>query len=215
MTTPASPDLLTPVHATPVDAETTLEDGIALCLSGGGYRAMIFHVGVLWRLNETKVLRKIKLTDGGMYDNLALETAWKRFKTILVSDAGGHVDEDPDPASDWLQQTARVLKLVDNQVRSLRKRQVIESFGVDRKGMYVGIRSAIASFPVSVLEADPEKTTKLADLGTRLGVLGKEVQERLINWGYIVCDAGLRSHVSVEAALDDPTPLPYPNEPLQ
>ena len=26
--------------------------GIALCLSGGGYRAMLFHVGSLWRLNE-------------------------------------------------------------------------------------------------------------------------------------------------------------------
>jgi NTE family protein len=29
-----------------------LEDGVALCLSGGGYRAMIFHIGALWRLNE-------------------------------------------------------------------------------------------------------------------------------------------------------------------
>jgi hypothetical protein len=29
-----------------------LEDGMALCLSGGGYRAMVFHVGGLIRLNE-------------------------------------------------------------------------------------------------------------------------------------------------------------------
>ena len=178
--------------------------------------------GETWTDDEGNDLRqkagfrdKIKLTDGGVYDNLGLETAWKRYKTILVSDAGGHVDEDPDPASDWLQQTARVLKLIDSQVRSLRKRQVIESFGVNRKGMYVGIRSAVASFPVSVLEAEPEKTIKLADLGTRLDALRKEEQERLINWGYIVCDAGLRSHLSDEAALDGPTPLPYPNEPLQ
>src|ERR1700704_3355591 len=28
------------------------EQGVALCLSGGGYRAMLFHVGALWRLNE-------------------------------------------------------------------------------------------------------------------------------------------------------------------
>jgi hypothetical protein len=26
--------------------------GVALCLSGGGYRAMLFHLGVLWRLNK-------------------------------------------------------------------------------------------------------------------------------------------------------------------
>ena len=24
--------------------------GTALCLSGGGYRAMVFHTGVLWKL---------------------------------------------------------------------------------------------------------------------------------------------------------------------
>ena len=27
-------------------------DGVALCLSGGGYRAMLFHVGVVWRLHD-------------------------------------------------------------------------------------------------------------------------------------------------------------------
>src|SRR6478672_8383423 len=157
---------------------------------------------------------EIKLTDGGVYDNMGLETAWKRYKTILVSDAGGHVDEDPDPGSDWLRQTARVLSLVDNQVRSLRKRQVIESFRADKSGMYIGIRSDIADFPVSVLPADHAKTTQLADLATRLSKMSGGEQERLINWGYIVCDAGLRSHLANKADLDGATPLPYPNEPL-
>ena len=31
--------------------------GIGLCLSGGGYRAMLFHLGVLWRLAELGYLR--------------------------------------------------------------------------------------------------------------------------------------------------------------
>src|SRR4029078_11514854 len=60
MTNGQAPDLRTPVHPTPGDAETRLEDGVALCLSGGGYRAMVFHLGVLWRLKETKLLSKIK-----------------------------------------------------------------------------------------------------------------------------------------------------------
>jgi len=158
---------------------------------------------------------KIKLTDGGVYDNLGLETAWKRYKTVLVSDAGGHVADDPDPDSDWLQQTARVLKLIDNQVLSLRKRQVIDSFTEKtRDGMYVGIRSEIASFPVSVLNADPEKAIELADLGTRLDKLSTNEQKRLINWGYIVCDAGLRSHVPEAELGDGASPLPFPDEPL-
>jgi hypothetical protein len=30
----------------------------------------------------------VVLTDG-VYDNLGLETAWKRYETVLVSDGGG------------------------------------------------------------------------------------------------------------------------------
>jgi NTE family protein len=272
---------MSPVHASPGDDETKLEDGLALCLLVGGYRAMVFHFGVLWRLNETGLLKQlnristvsggsitagvlakngskldfkdgiarnfidvfvndvqrmartsgdlravalgallpgqsicdrmarayrehlfgntalqqlpdnprfvlnatnlecgvlcrigkpylgdhrvgrilepdihlalavaassafppvlspcplnlndqvwttdrgndltepdyrneIKLTDGGVYDNLGVETAWKRYKTILVSEAGGHVEDQPDPAADWARQTARGLSL--------------------------------------------------------------------------------------------------------
>ena len=32
------------------------EKGIALCLSGGGFRAMLFHLGALWRLQELRFL---------------------------------------------------------------------------------------------------------------------------------------------------------------
>ena len=35
------------------------QPGVALCLSGGGYRAMLFHVGALWRLYEAGWLPKI------------------------------------------------------------------------------------------------------------------------------------------------------------
>ena len=34
--------------------------GTALCLSGGGYRAMVFHIGVLWRLYEAGLLGGVK-----------------------------------------------------------------------------------------------------------------------------------------------------------
>lgn len=36
-----------------------LEDIWGLCLSGGGYRAMLLHLGVLWRLNEAGYLRRL------------------------------------------------------------------------------------------------------------------------------------------------------------
>ena len=57
-----------------------LADGIALCLSGGGYRAMLYHAGAIWRLDELGVLRKIKLissVSGGSITSGALAVAWK------------------------------------------------------------------------------------------------------------------------------------------
>jgi NTE family protein len=89
------------------------------------------------------------LSDGGVYDNLGLETAWKRCKTVLVSDAGGQMEAQGKPCRDWAFQSFRVLNVIDNQVRSLRKRQAIGAF-VDKEdehdGAYWGIRSDIANY---------------------------------------------------------------------
>ena len=41
-----------PVEAVETGKPERVETGVALCLSGGGYRAMLFHVGAIWRLNE-------------------------------------------------------------------------------------------------------------------------------------------------------------------
>ena len=59
------------------------EDGIGLALSGGGYRAMVFHVGALIRLNEVALLRKIKRissVSGGSITAGVLGTSWKGLK---------------------------------------------------------------------------------------------------------------------------------------
>src|SRR6187455_3276423 len=52
----------------PHDDPRQPEPGIALCLSGGGYRAMLFHLGALWRLNEwgyLPSLTRISSVSGG------------------------------------------------------------------------------------------------------------------------------------------------------
>lgn len=63
---------------TPIDGEK-LEDIIGLCLSGGGYRAMLFHTGVIVRLNELGLLSRIariSSVSGGSMTAAALATAW-------------------------------------------------------------------------------------------------------------------------------------------
>lgn len=59
-----------------------LEDGIGLCLSGGGFRAMLFHLGAFVRLNEVGLLPRIDRiasVSGGAIAAGALAVAWKRL----------------------------------------------------------------------------------------------------------------------------------------
>ncbi|MDQ1746085.1 MAG: hypothetical protein QOD07_348 [Frankiaceae bacterium] len=156
---------------------------------------------------------ELRLSDGGVYDNLGLETAWKTCHTVLVSDAGGQMAAEPHPPGDWGQHMLRVLHVIDNQVRSLRKRQVVNGLvSGERDGVYLGIRSAVADYhPDDPMPADPKMTLPLAALPTRLASLDDDVQEKLINWGYVMGDTGLRKH------LDPSVPkgtLPYPARPL-
>ena len=73
-------------------------------------------------------------------------------RTVLVSDGGGQGLHD-DPASDW-RGMVRVMKVVDNQVRVLRKRQVIEGF---KRGDRLDSISAYAatSATITYLTASP------------------------------------------------------------
>ena len=154
---------------------------------------------------------RVVLSDGGVYDNLGLETAWKRYKTVLVSDGGGALKPEERPKRDWGRHAYRVLNLIDNQVRSLRKRQLIESYKFrTRDGAYWGIRTDIRNYGAGKhFECPLERTLDLAETPTRLKRLDDERQERLINWGYAVCDATLRAHAN--PGLAHPASLPYPS----
>jgi NTE family protein len=151
------------------------------------------------------------LTDGGVYDNLGLETAWKNYQTILVSDGGGHMAPSPDPHGDWARHALRVNDLIDNQVRDLRQRQLIGSFNAgERSGTYWATRSNLpANYSVpGALPCPFEATQQLAAVPTRLAKVDETTQEQLINWGYAICDAAMRLHVDTNAA--PPVGFPYP-----
>ena len=161
-------------------------------------------------LQKPPFTTRVVLTDGGVYDNLGLETAFKRYKTIIASDAGGELEPEPRPKRNWISHTIRVLLSIDNQVRSLRKRQLINAYiAGTRKGAYLGIRSDIANYELpDVLPCPADKTLKLADVATRLKAMDDELQERLINWGYAICDAAMRRHV--EPSAEPPKDFPFP-----
>lgn len=173
-------------------------------------------------LQEAPYTTRPVLGDGGIYDNLGLQTI-SSFETILISDGGGAMAADPGglgPAEwwrwrDWGTQTYRVLRVIDNQVRSLRKREAIKAYRTEpssrqhRDGTYWGIRSHIADYELDdALDFPRGLGEQLADVSTRLKGLQPKLQEQLIDWGYAICDTAMRKWV--EPALPKPAGLPYP-----
>lgn len=170
-------------------------------------------------LQKPPFTTRVVLSDGGVYDNMGIETAWKRYRTVLVSDAGAKIKPEEEPHEDWARHAYRVLDLVDNQVRSLRKRQIVAAF-IDPKdvhdGTYWGIRTNIADYQLpSALPVAHPRSMELAAIPTRLKAMERQLQERLVNWAYAACDAAVRKHAAkhLPFAANNPV-LPYPQSPI-
>jgi NTE family protein len=137
------------------------------------------------------------LTDGGVYDNLGLEPVIKRCTEILVSNGGGYVGHPARIPGDWLRHLQRVSGVVDHQVRSLRKRMLIEGYRRgDFAGAYWGLRSAVADYGLpDPLPFPEERARELAAIPTRLARMRDEDVEGLLRWGRVICDTAMRRWV--------------------
>ena len=159
---------------------------------------------------------KVRLTDGGVYDNLGLQpiedrTGKHSIRLVLASDGGQPFKQKIRPPRTWLLGTVHVLKVVDSQVRKLRRRDLIADFGAGRRtGTYWGIDSDLVDYINDTRRGNPmtagdllpvsrEQAQALARESTRLKALPEPLQRDLVNWGYAVTDTALRKYV---------TPLP-------
>jgi len=97
----------------------------------------------------------------------------------------------------------------------LRVRDLINSFqeepvsSTSRRGTYWGVGSDVSHYPSPTpLPCPIGKTAELAQVPTDLAKKNDVVQERLINWGYAICDTALRSWVDTNIPM--PPGFPYP-----
>ncbi len=71
----------------------------------------------------------------------------------------------------------------------------------------LGIRSHVADDGLAdALNCPPHQTRALAQTPTRLKKLHDDLQQRLINWGFAICDIALRRWVMPD--LEPPQTLP-------
>lgn len=158
--------------------------------------------GTLTTAKRESLRRKLVLSDGGVYDNLGLEAIFERCGTILVSDAGAPAEIDEAPSTNWFGQLARVRAVMMEQTRALRRRMVMsdltEPEGSPRgcKGALWRIGTNINAFRLNdAMTIDSPVTAALQHIRTRLNPFSPREQGELINWGYALCDAGIRKHV--------------------
>ncbi|RWA65453.1 MAG: patatin-like phospholipase family protein [Mesorhizobium sp.] len=163
------------------------------------------------------------LTDGGVYDNHGIEPALKRCRWLLVSDAGAPWRASGSGYWNWFSQVNRVLDTTDNQVRSLRRRDLVARFqaakDADATGLpndasrpaYAATRGvywSIASRPDATEPTFVQSAaTAPADIATSLHFLGSEETIDLVNWGYSASDQALRSWYEPAVPAGNGVPL--------
>ena len=151
------------------------------------------------------------MTDGGVYDNMGLEPVWKSHRVVLVSDAGGLMDAEADKNFFWRIQ--RYQSIQDTQARALRKRFLISGYTQGTiNGAYFGVASSPTHYPAA---RDPGYSKALAmdvirNIRTDLDAFSEVEQAVLMNHGYALVDAAVRTHVPELIVTDAAFAVPFP-----
>ncbi|MBP9946518.1 MAG: patatin-like phospholipase family protein, partial [Vicinamibacteria bacterium] len=142
-----------------------------------------------------KILEDLRVTDGGVYDNMGLEPVWKSHRVVLVSDAGGLMDAEAD--NSWTWRIKRYQSIQECQARGVRKRFLIAGFTQGTiKGAYIGVSGSTARYEGA---RDPGYSKEfasdvIANIRTDLDAFSEVEQGVLMNHGYALIDAAIRTH---------------------
>ena len=153
----------------------------------------------------------VRLSDGGLYDNLGLEPVWKSHRVVLVSDGGAVFGSASDGG--LLHRLQRYADILDHQAVALRKRWLISNFvGRVMSGAYWGIGSATSSFAAGGPGYSKQLAGEvIAAVRTDLDAFSEAEAAVLENHGYALAASALLTHVSDLVAPDAPPPAsPHP-----
>ena len=173
------------------------------------------------------------LVDGGVYDNLGLETAWKSCKTVLVSDGGGAIQARRRARLGAVRRAGAgatgATQMAAGDRNGDRQPGPEPAQTADRSPAYQARRKTAERAPARRLLGDPQRRRQLSscpgaawkrrcDETTRswpavptglARARSGEPQERLINWGYAICDTAMRKWVD-DRRCRPPPGFPYP-----
>jgi NTE family protein len=141
------------------------------------------------------IQRRVLLSDGGVYDNLGLEPAWKTHQYVFCSDGGKPFALSPDPGEAIVTRLLRCQDVIGNQALAVRKRWLVAALEqAQYKGAYWGIGTEIENYKTHddhgyagiVLD-------RLRAVRTDLDTFTEGEQLVLMNHGWMLADAALRT----------------------
>lgn len=171
-------------------------DGDELQLTGGS------GPGPLPGPDPRALRHRIRLTDGGVYDDLALEPVWKDHRTVIVSDGGSVFRAGGERTV--LGRMLRILEIATGAGRSVRLRWLHAS--LDR-GVLLGVTWGLdalvpGSYPPAVVEL-------IDAVRTDLDAFSEAEQHILERHGYLVADHTVRTRLTGVPVLDTAPRAPH------
>jgi NTE family protein len=176
-----------------------------------------YQGGALAKTNSPELAdlrRRVILTDGGVYDNLGLEPAWKDHLAVFCSDGGKPFSADVAPGQALPSRLLRVQDVIGNQALAVRKRWLVSSYEQNvYRGAYWGIGTEIEGYKdhgpgygESILNG--LVLNRLRGVRTDFDAFTDDEQAVLMNHGWSLADAALRSFMS--DVLPHPVPAGTP-----
>lgn len=149
------------------------------------------------------------VTDGGLYDNLGLQSV-EKLGTVLVSDGGApFVAATP---KDLFGRLNAYLEIMGKQAGSLRKRQLIADYCNERRaGTYWGISSAPSKYRADAEGYSKELAeTVIARIRTDMDAFSDAEIAVLENHGYLLTDVAIEVHAPQLKAISAVRKIPHP-----
>jgi NTE family protein len=155
----------------------------------------------------------VLLTDGGVYDNLAVEPVWKRYRTLLISDAGRPFQSVSKSGQALITRLKRAADISMEQVAAVRKRWLVADFMENRRaGAIWTLNTRLEDFPLADgrgYGADAREL--LHGVRTDFDAFTPGEIACLENHGYSLADAAVRSHAPGLCA-NPGAPFRWPHE---
>ncbi|MFV2063462.1 MAG: patatin-like phospholipase family protein, partial [Chloroflexota bacterium] len=158
-----------------------------------------------------ELIGSLRLSDGGLYDNLALEPVWRDHRVVISVDGGATFDPAVDKG--LIGRLGRYVSIMGEQVTAIRKRWLISNFasGV-MDGAYLGIGSHVDSYetqgdryPAGLVD------DIISEVRTDLDAFDDAESRVLQNHGYLLAEAALKRHLSQALDVSDAAAaVPYP-----